>query len=495
MKRYSIAWIATVIIGCLFIHSGLISASEEDAELRKTYQLSLEEATEAALLNNFDIQLTKYDTWIARTDKNVARSIYDTIFEAEVKYRNDQSKKASTLAGTKAIDNDYNVGISKKLPTGTTVSVDMANNRNWTDSAFSTSPLTHDSTLGMTIEQDLGKNFLGLQDRGDVKITLVDIENTEYTSLDKIEQTIAEVQKAYWDLILEIELVKIEEEMVAEAKKLYDLHQEKLTDGLVEIPEAIASEANYKSRKNTLILVQNQVQTKANVLKLFLNIEDDIDIEPVEVINLPDGNEELIASLKRAFEHRQDYKKARNEIKSKDIALSMKKNNMWPEINLTATLEQNGLGDHFKQAVTQITDENNPDLFAGLEITFPLENRAAKGQLKAAELNKAKALLELKLLERQIAIEVTDQVRDCNVFREIAINSQEIAELQAQKLEEEIKRFGYGRSNTDIVIRFQEDLVRARSVVAEAVRRYHGALVDLRKKEGTLLEKYWEGEL
>ncbi|MCK5582025.1 MAG: TolC family protein, partial [Candidatus Omnitrophica bacterium] len=418
MKKYPVVLKIAVII-CLFGMPVLALAGEAEVKQKKAYQFSLEEITEMALLNNFDIQLTKYDAWIARTDKNVARSIYDTIFETEVKYHNDQSSKATTGAGTKVIDNDYNVGVSKKLPTGTTISVDMTNNRQSTDSALALSPLTHDSTLGVTIEQDLGKNFLGISDRGDMKVTLINIENAEYTSLEKIEESIAEVQNAYWDLVLEIELTKIQEEMVAEAKKLYDLHQEKLEDGLVELPEAIASEANYKSRKNTLLLVQNRVQTKTNVLKLLLNIEGDVDIEPTEEFDLLASNKEgLLEALKKAFENRQDYKKARNEIKSKDIELTLKRNNMWPEINLTATLEKNGLGDHFKQAVTQISQEDNPDFFAGLKITFPLENRAAKGQLKAAELEKAKALLELKLLERQIAVDITDQVRDCNVFKE-----------------------------------------------------------------------------
>ena len=487
---------ATAVI---FIHlSGpfVLAAEQEGDEPTQTYKLSLEETTELALLNNFDIQLTKYDTWIARTDKNVAESIYDTILEAEVKYRNDQSKQASTIAGTKVVNNDYDLGASKKLPTGTTVSADMTNNRLSTDSAFTSSPLTHDSTLGVTIEQELGKNFFGILDRGNVKIALIDIENTEYTSLDKIEESVARVQNAYWDLVLEKELVKIQEAMVDEAKKLYDLHQDKLKDGLVEIPEAIASEAHYKSRKNNLLLVQNRVQAKANVLKLLLNIEEDVEIEPTEKFELSgNGKETLVEALKKAFEHRQDYQKARNEIRSRDIQLIMKRNSLWPQINLTATLEHNGLGDHFKQAVTQISDENNPDFAAGLKVTFPLENREAKGRLKAAELEKAKALLELKLLERQISVEIADQVRDCNVFMEIAANSQEIASLQAQKLEGEVERFGYGRSNTDTVIRFQEDLVLARSVVAEAIRRYQGALIDLSRKEGTLLKKYWEGEI
>lgn len=456
----------------------------------RTYRLSFEDATRLALANNFDIQLAKYDAWIAATDKNVAESIYDTIFEAEVNYRDDQRKQTSTIFGTKTVDNDYNVGLSKKLPTGMSVSVDLDNSRRFTNSPFTTSPLTHDSTLGVTVEQELGKNFLGVQDRGGVKITLIDIENTEYTSLDKIEQSVAGVQKAYWDLVLQIEKVKIEEAMVTEARQLYDLHQEKLKDGLVEIPEAIASEANYKARKNALILAQNQARAKANVLRLLLNIDDDADIEPVDDFGPPAGEEKLLPALKVAFAHRQDYKKAYNEIKSRDIKLIMERNNMWPEINLTATLEKNGLGDHFKQAVTQITEEDNPNFFAGLTVTFPLENREAKGRLNAAELEKAKALLELKLLERRIAVDVADRVRDCNVYQELVAGSREIARLQTQKLEGEAKRFRYGRSDTDTLIRFQEDVVRARDDVAGAAHRYHTALVDLRRTEGVLLEQY-----
>lgn len=494
MKRYLNIGIAAAILIYLTGQAALGHADEVGAQV-KTYKLSIEETTQMALVNNFDIQLAKYDTWIARTDKNVAESIYDTIFEAEVEYRNNQRKQTSTILGNKIIDNDYNVGLSKKLPTGTTISLDLENNRNFNNATFVSASLTHDSTFGVTIEQELGKNFFGIQDRGDVKITLIDIENTEYTTLDKIENSIAEVQKAYWGLILVIEKVKIEEEMVAKAKKLYDLHQEKLKDGLVEIPEAIASQANYKTRKNALILARNQVRAKGNVLRLLLNIEDDVDIEPTEDFSLPSGNQELLEALKKAFEYRQDYKKAHNEITSKDIELTMKRNNLWPEINLTATLERNGLGDHFKHAVTQITDEDNPNFFAGLSVTFPIENREAKGELKVAELEKAKALLELKLLEREIAIDVKDQVRNCNIFQELAVNSQEIAKLQKQKLEEEVKRFGYGRSDTDTLIRFQEDLVQAQDRVIIAVHRYHTALVDLRKKEGTLLKRYWKGKL
>ena len=465
-------------------------------EREDVYFLTMEQVSELALKNNFDIQLAKYDVQISRTDQGVAESIYDTVLDAEIKYRNNQAATTSTLAGTKSLDNDYNIGVSKKAPTGTTLSVDMTNNRNWTNSAFATFNPSHDSSLGLTVEQELGRNFLGIQDRGNIKITKLDIENSGYTSLEKIEQTLAEAQGAYWDLVLALEEKRIEEEMTEKAEELYALQQEKLEDGLTEAPEVFAAAANYKTRLNELKLAENSVKTKMNTLRLLLNIpEDTKKILPAQQFSMDEKAQELENSLKSAFNNRRDYKRNFNDIKSKEIKLSMKKNMAWPEINLKASLAQNGLGEHFKQAVTNITDENNPDFLVSLSFSFPLENTLARSELTAAKLEKAKTLINLKLIERKITIAVIDQVRTCNVYRELVSNNQEVVSLQTKKLEEEEKRFYRGRSSTDTMIRFQEDLLVAQLRAAQSKLRYYLSLIELRQLEGSLLNQYWNGEI
>jgi outer membrane protein TolC len=483
------------LIVCLLCGGGGAFAGESQPfpspPSEKIYRLSLGEVTQLALDNNLDIQIAEYDARIARTDEGVAESLYDTMFNAEIEYHNDKSKQTSTLAGDKTLDNDYNIGLSKKSATGTTVDVDLFNNRHRTNSTFSTSPLTHESTLGLTVTQELGRNFFGIQDRGDVKIARLSIENSGYTSWEKIEGVLADAQKAYWDLVMESEKVRIAEDMVAQAKRLYDLNQEKLKNGLVAATEAIAAHAHYEARKNDLILARHQFEIRVNALKLLLNVtDDDIRIEPSEDFSFLPYDRPLIPSLQQAFSSRRDYKKTLNTIQAKDLNLSMKKNSLWPQIDLTATLERNGIGDHFKQAVRQITEEDHPDFFAGLEVTLPLENTGARARLKAAELEKAKAIINLKLLERRIAVEITDQVRSCRIFREAALNEERIAQLQQQKFQEEEKKFRYGRSDTDTLIRFQEDWLDARGAAAAAKHRYHTAMVDLALKEGSLLDKY-----
>ena len=457
--------------------------------------VTLQEVTELALANNFDIQIAKYDSLIAQTDEGVAESIYDTIINAEVGYRNNQSKPASTLAGNKTLENTCNFGISKKLPVGTTITGDFKNNRNWTDSSFASLNPSHDSSLGVTIEQELGKNLLGIQDRGKVKLTKLDIENSQYTSLDRIEASLAGVQAAYWDLALQLERVEIEEDMVEQAKTLYDSNEQKFQNGLVELPELLASEANYKSRINDLLLARNLSASRENVLKLLLNIGDQtMGIIPADAMQIDGSIEELDAALKLAFDNRRDYKEARNIIEKGDIKLSMEKNNLWPQINLTASLARNGVDDHFNQAVHQIAEEDNPDFYAGLKLSWHAENTEARANLKAAKLQKAKALVSIKLLERQISIAIIDQMRLCHVSKEVAANRINIASLQAEKLKEEEKKFKRGRSDTDTIIRFQEDLNLARLLEAEAKFRYQEALIGLRRAEGVLLDRYWSGD-
>lgn len=462
----------------------------------KTYEISLEDAVKLAIKNNFEIQLAKYDTWIARTDQGVAKSIYDTVFDANVSYREDRQARTSTILGTRNVDNDYNFGLTKKLPSGTTLSAQMTNNRNLTDSSFATSPVTHESTFSIGLIQELGQNFFGIQDRGGIKLVDLDIANWEYLSLDSIEASIAEVQKSYWDLAAQHQFLKFQQNMVEQAKRLYDTQTEKLNSGVSEIPDVIASEANYRERLNNLLLTQSNFELGVNRLKLLLNIDsDEVNIIPVSEFLNKDKMFSLVEALNIAFKNRRDYKRKTNDLKGADIELSMSKNSLWPRISVSATLARNGLGDDFRDSSESITDEDNPDFYTGIEIHMPLENTQARANYSRADYQKSKDILLMKYLERKIFLAVTDRIREVEVYREVASNAKRVAALHNQKLQEEEKRFKFGRSNIDTIIRFQQDLLDAEQKNINVQNEYQRKLIDLELELGNLLEEYWDEEI
>ncbi|MEW5894643.1 MAG: TolC family protein [Candidatus Omnitrophota bacterium] len=486
-KRFLILIIWIVLFSpCVF--------AQEDISTRT---VSLQEITDLALQNNFDIQLTKYDILISRFNVDIAESIYDTMLDAEASYSDDQSANNSTLLSDRTTTKEIKAGLSKIFPTGTEVSLDQTVQRVWSKDGFVTLNPAYDSTTALTVEQDLGRDFFGRQSRASVKIAVKDVQNTDLLSLLEIETTLAEVQKNYWNLVYLYEALTIRREILEQAKRLYDLDQERVQHGLVEVPQLFGSQANYQTRQAEMVLAQSALNTGMNLLKLSVNIEEDpVIITPADkTFQMPEHQVSLLDSMKKALEHRRDYLQALNEIERRDLLLEFARNNEWPEINLSGSFALNGIGSDFNDSINRISDENNPEFFASLAFSLPLENTEARAGKKQAELQKASALLNVKYLERKIAVQIKNQVTTTDAAFERLRYLREAAELQQKKALEQERIFRQGRSDSDTVIRFQEDALLARISVIRAFYDYYSALVELKRLEGTLLERYWDGEI
>ena len=68
-------------------------------------------------------------------------------------------------------------------------------------------------------------------------------------------------------------------------------------------------------------------------------------------------------------------------------------------------------------------------------------------------------------------------------------------QIPEDKLNEEMRRLGYGRSSSDIIIRYEEDLIQARLDLARSLFDYRLSLVALDLIKNTLLDQYWSDEL
>lgn len=206
-----------------------VFSTEELYKISNALYLTLDEVCELALNNNFDIQLAKFDVQLKETDLDKVTSIYDTVIEAEAKFKDDQKKNASSFAGTEFNTRNYNFGVSKKLPIGTTLELNFDNERSWTNSGYTTINPAHESLAKLTLKQELGRNFFGIKDRSNVKITKIDIQNAYYTSLDKIEQILSDVQKTYWRIVQYLDIVKIKKDMLLKAQELFQINKEKIS--------------------------------------------------------------------------------------------------------------------------------------------------------------------------------------------------------------------------------------------------------------------------
>jgi len=285
-------------------------------------------------------------------------------------------------------------------------------------------------------------------------------------------------------------LVKMGEEMLKRAREFYEINRKKAEIGTAEATDLIASEANRELRKTELEVEIDKFETAVNKLRLVINYPDDRkDILPLETIDILQSRPSLIPALKHAFENRRDYERAKKEIKAKKINLSMKDNARWPQLDLEASLILNGVKRKLAKSAGNSFTNKNPEYYAKLTFSHPLENRSAKSDYIKAKNEKAKALVSLKKVEKTIVTEIDNNVRNVNLNRDKAARRLKIEDLQKTKLEEEKKQFGYGRSDSDRIIRFQEDLLQAKITALKALRDYKHSVVDLYLTKDTFLKE------
>ncbi|MCG2710900.1 MAG: TolC family protein [Candidatus Omnitrophica bacterium] len=488
-----------LILGQLFLVPQPLKAGalepEEDGPAAIA-ALTLDEMSELVLKNNLDIQIAGYNAYIERTRGKGAESVFDTMFNARAFYLDDQTKSASTLAGTKTSTNEYNLGLSKKLPTGTTLSVDAGDTRTFSNSALTSLSPSHEAIVKFSLHQPIGSNFFGLIDRGSIKITKLDIANSDFEALGRIEKSLALAQINYWKLVLAHCQLKIGRQMLEKAETFYASSKKKHELGLIEEAELYAAQANLLKRKNSVETLMHQLLIVKNNLLLDLHEEDlNMQVIPLDVFSVKDVKISAQEHMNYAVRKNREYLQAKNSLMAKGINLSMKNNGLWPEIDLEVSLADNGLELEQDKAWENVSAENNPELFLGLTVSIPLENRAAKSQREKAQLEKTKALVELKKIEYKIMVEVINAVDAINNRKESIKLNRQIARLQENKLAFEEKRFAWGRSESDTLIRYQEDLLNAQLALAQSLFEHEKVSVELKSLENSLLEEYWQGQL
>ncbi|MFH1460122.1 MAG: TolC family protein [Candidatus Omnitrophota bacterium] len=459
--------------------------------------LSLKETSELALKNNLDIQIAKFDAYINRTALPESESVFDTYLNAYATYLNDQQKTASAFLGTKTVTNVYGVGLTKKTPAGTTLGVELSDSRNFSNSSFTSLSPSHEANVKFTLQQPLGNNFFGLIDRGKIKITRFNIANNDFSTLQRIEEYLAQTQTAYWNLSFAYKQTQIAQKMLEKAETLYKIFQDKQALGLVEAAETCAAEANVQTRQVNLQQAQHQLFAANNELLYLLHEEDlSVQISPTDffgISKLPPVP--LVKILQTAIANRRDYQQAKNNLAAYNIDLKIKENSTWPQIDLNASFAQNGLEASQSTAWDNMSQEDNPELYLGLSVQMSLENRAAAAGREKAQQQKTKALIELKKIEHKIAVEINnayDQLK--NKQQSVQLNKT-IVDLQEKKLNFEETRFARGRSNSDTLIRYQDDLLNAQLNFSRANFEYKKAIIDLQLQEGSLLKEYWQGEI
>jgi outer membrane protein TolC len=467
---------------------GALSEQLDNLSLLQTVPLS-----NGPAIPQFDPALTGQLNWTHQTTPDTAPGAYGT----------------NALTGNTT---NANAAYTQGFGPGTELSAGFDNARYTTNSlqtAFS--PYTA-SSLGFTVTQPLLRGFGLAVNRRYIRISKNEQRIAGLLVQQQLIATVYGVVRLYTDLVALYEDVKVKEETLASAQKLYTDTKAEVDEGTQAPVELTRANAQVFSIRQDLIDSRGLLEEQEAIVKNVITRRTDNDADvlnariiPTDSIEVPGTDEirplqELVAL---AFNNRPDLRQAGLQVENTQISLQGSRNGLRPEVDLVGTAQNSALAAQpnplipaidsplvggYGNALEQLATRKYPTYGIGLNITLPLRNRIAQADVTRDEILLRQSQVLQEQLHKQAQLEVEDALiamRRARASYEAAVETEK---LQQESLDAEQAKFDVGASTSFFIIQYQSFLAQAKSTVVVAQSAYLKARAALERATGTILD-------
>ena len=475
------------------------------ANANEPLSLTLQETIETVLKNNISISVQSYNSKINEQFIFEKEADFDPTVDFEFTVGEETRQSASTLADSKTrdLDYDWDFSVSQKFVTGGDYELTMDNNKNQSSSSRTSLNPIYSSDLALTVTQPLLKDFGIDLNKREIYIAKNDQKISDHQFTEKVIATIAETENIYWDLVFSIEDLKVKETSLQRARDLEKQVKAQVDVGTLAELEILQAKSNVASREERLLNAQNLIDDNGDNLKSILNFSFDSEEGLKEIIPAdspvfePGAENSLEEALKTALIHRPDLLAKKMELENRNIEAKYNENQTLPTLDLVGSLGLNGLsGDSstkngsYDSALSEAFSTDFRLWQFGINLSYPLGNRAAKSKLAIKRLEVAQLLLNIKDLEKTIVVEVREADRQIKTDIKRVQATRVARKLAEEKLNAEEKKFKVGLSTSFNVLEFQEDLAEEQSNEIKAVIDYNKSLNRLNQVMARTLEAH-----
>ncbi len=500
----------------LFLTLFTISISFAQQE-EKTLSLSLEDCIVKAMKNNIGVAIEILNPELSDIGISLAQERFLPSLNFNYSQRDTTNASFSFLESTDTVSTirgTYAAEISQLIPTGGTFSVSFDGYRTETTQRLQTINPRYSTTLTFAFNQPLLRNF-GLKiTRREIIIARNNLDISENQLKRVLQQTVYDVEEAYWNLVSSIETLKVREQSLRLAQELLEKNKRAVEVGTLAPIEILSAESAVASRQADILQAQATVKDNEDRLIIILNlasegIPEDIQIIPADKPNLEERRITLDEALREAMENRPDLQGTRLGIKNQEMNVSYAKNQQLPSLNFSASYWSPGLsgtqliydplfpfGDPIGSIDYGATDAWK-DTFgfeyknwsAGITLDIPLNSIFSRASYAQAKVNLEQSLLRLKDTEQQIFLEVKSAVRAVQTNYERVQAYKAARELAERTLEAEEEKFRVGISTPYFVLQYQTELTTAQTNEVAAIIDYNLSLARLQRAMGINLRE------
>jgi outer membrane protein len=418
-----------------------------------------------------------------------------------------------STSGTGTLVNDIqtgNAGYQQGFSPGTQVTAAFNNTQESTNSPRNVFNPYISSNLALTVTQPLIRGFGRKLNERYIRIGVAEEKITNLLFRQQVIEVVYGVVRLYTDLVALTEDVKVKEETLAFAQKLFDDTKAQVDEGTVAPLELSRARAQVSATRQDLINSRGLLEEQEAILKNVITRQGNEDpqvrsarIIPTESLNVPSQaeNRRLEDLLTAAYQNRPDLGQAALQMQISETSLEGSFNNLRPELDLVGSAQNNGLAGQpivagadprfnggFGTVLDQIATRKNPTYSIGLQLTLPLRNRVAQADAIRDELQVRQTQVRQRQLRNQVQVEVEDALIAMRRTRATYEAAVETRTLQEQSLSLEQTRYTEGVSTAFFVIQYESYVAQARSAEVAAKSAYVKARAALERAIGSILD-------
>jgi HAE1 family hydrophobic/amphiphilic exporter-1 len=506
----------------------------------KRAMITLRDAMLLALENNRDIEVDRLNVQMTEFDLKSSQGYFDPSLGITSYYDRRLIPATSLFATGKTDDVVANATISQKVPwQGGSFQASFTNDRSTAENPFIVLNPQYNTGLTFTYNQPLWRNRSTDSARRQINITKKRLDISDSQFRQRAIEIIAQVQRAYWDLVFARRDREIKSESVELARTQLKINERLVEAGSLAPADIIAARVELERRTDEAEAAVDAIQRAENSLKALMLQTSNAEIWQSELVPVETPQVDATSLLpledaaRLAFQNRPEMEQYRLRGELNKIDADYYRNQTKPQIDFFMTYGSVGLAGPLRIGENPITQSNilltarvnqlsilaglpplpqtdfggiNPDLIGGygqslanmfknefrawrfgVNITLPLRNRTAEANLGRAVAEGKQIDVQRQRQQQAIEVEVRNALQAVETARkrvEAAKNSRINAELQYQS---ETRKFEAGQSTNYFVLDRQNALSASRGRELKALTDYTKAVAELQRAMSTTL--------
>jgi HAE1 family hydrophobic/amphiphilic exporter-1 len=472
-------------------------------------RLSLKTAIQTAVRNNLGVQAARLEEGITEARIEQAESAFDATFFASTNFQRLTQPRQGIVfpgsTGSVSVIPDVNdsrswafeTGLRQRTVTGGGFEVAFGGGslEQWPSDVYDPNPAMSSSVrLGLT--QPLLRGFGS--DVNEAQIRLA--RNADRAALQQLRgrllATIADVEAAYWQVVLARQNLIISEWLVEVGVEVRDvLAKRRQYDAtLAEYANAVAT---VEQRKANVIQARLALAQVTNTLKLLVNSPDlpvgaETIVVPVDLPVSAPVRYSLREGVVTAVANSPNVIQALLGIDNASIQTVVADNQRLPQLDLDAQLSYFGLDSSFDESVNQLGSGDFVDYIVGATFSQLIGNRYGESLYREARLARSRSVIQYRqavqgatvdvknrLLEVVANFELIEQTRATRLAQAENLRALEVTEKTLAALTPEFLQLKFQTQNA---------LALAQQSAAASLVNYNVSLARLWQAMGTGLE-------